>query len=188
MNIRTVSFDQLNKAELAAWSAIQRAQPELSSPYFRPEFTQAVAAVRNDVEVAVLKEGACPVGFLPFQRSRWNIGRPVGGNLSDFHGLIAPAQFSGDPLELLRGCRLSAWHFDHLLSEQRFFSPFICREADSPYIDLSDGMNAYIARRKNGLHILKQYGQKMRKLEREIGPLRFEPHVADRAIVATLLA
>src|SRR5204863_8985923 len=75
-----------------------------------------------------------------------------------------------------------------LLSEQRLFAPFICREADSPYVDLSEGMDAYIARRENGRRFMSRYGQIGRKLAREIGPLRFEPHVTDPAIVSTLLA
>ena len=186
MNIHTSTFERLTKDEINAWSEIQRAEASLASPYFRPEFTQAVAAVRNDVEVAVLKDGTHPIGFLPFQRSRRNVGHPVGGILSDFHGLIAPSNVGGDPLELLRSCKLNAWHFDHLISEQRFFSPFVCCEADSPFVDLSDGIDAYLARRTHGAHIMSEYGQKLRKLAREVGPIRFEVHVADPAILSTL--
>jgi CelD/BcsL family acetyltransferase involved in cellulose biosynthesis len=188
VNIHTSSFEHLTKDEINTWSKIQRAEPLLASPYFRSEFTEAVAAVRNDVEVAVLKDRGRPIGFLPFQRSRRNVGHPVGGILSDFQGLIAPPNTCSDPLELLRACKLSAWHFDHLLLEQRFFSSFVCREADSPFVDLSDGLDAYLARRKHGAHILSEYGQKSRKLAREIGPIRFEAHVADPAILSTLLA
>ena len=61
---------------------------------FGPEFTQAVAAVRGDVEVGVLEERGEPVGFFPFQRSRRNVARPVGGKMSDFQGLIAPQRRS----------------------------------------------------------------------------------------------
>lgn len=186
MKIHTATFECLTKNEIDAWSEIQRAEPLLASPYFRPEFTQAVAAVRNDVEVAVLKDGTHPIGFLPFQRSRPNVGHPVGGSLSDFHGLIAPSNVSCDPLELLRSCKLNVWHFDHLLSEQRFFSPFVCCEADSPFVDLSNGIDAYLARRKHGAHVVSEFGQKSRKLAREIGPIRFEAHVADPAILSTL--
>ena len=41
--------------------------PQLDNPFFRPEFTQAVAAVRDDVEVAVLEIQQQPVGFFPYQ-------------------------------------------------------------------------------------------------------------------------
>jgi CelD/BcsL family acetyltransferase involved in cellulose biosynthesis len=57
-------------AELAArWDELQRGNPTLSSPYFRPELTQVAAAVREDVEVAVLEQQGVPQAFLPFQRA-----------------------------------------------------------------------------------------------------------------------
>ena len=79
MNIRLIPAEQLTPEHVAAWADIQRAEAALDSPYFRPEFTQAVAAVRGDVEVGVLEEGGEPVGFFPFQRGRGNVARPVGG-------------------------------------------------------------------------------------------------------------
>jgi len=186
MNLRTLKFEQFTNDEIAVWSAIQRAEPALASPYFRPEFTQVVAAVRTDVEVAVLEDEGKPIGFLPFQRSWWNVGRPVGSFLSDFHGLIAPAGVKCDPLELLRGCRLTTWHFDNLVSKRASFAPFIWRGEDAPYADLTDGMEAYLARRDNGRRMMSEYGQKRRKLAREVGPIRYEYHVPDRALLSTL--
>jgi CelD/BcsL family acetyltransferase involved in cellulose biosynthesis len=172
MNIFTTKFEWLTQDEMDAWSEIQRAEPLLASPYFRPEFTQAVSAVRNDVEVAVLRDGKRPIGFLPFHRSWRNVGHPVGGPLSDFHGLIAAATVECDPVDLLRSCRLTAWHFDNLVSTTETFSPFIRNNADSPYIDLSDGMDAYLARRKNGGRIMAEYRKKLCKLTRDIGRIR----------------
>ena len=51
-------IELLRPSSLAAvhwqrWSQFQAAEPALDSPYFRPEFTQAVAKVRRDVEVAL---------------------------------------------------------------------------------------------------------------------------------------
>jgi CelD/BcsL family acetyltransferase involved in cellulose biosynthesis len=188
MRIHTSKFEKLAKEQLHAWSEIQRSEPHLSSPYFRPEFTRAVAAVRSDVEVGVLTEGTQAVGFFPFQRSGWNVAYPVGAKLSDFHGLIVSTKIDYDPRELLRSCGLRAWHFSNLLCEQRAFSPFVCREADSPYVDLSNGMDAYIAGRENGRRLMSKHGQSLRKLSREIGPVRLEPHIPDPAIVSMLLA
>jgi CelD/BcsL family acetyltransferase involved in cellulose biosynthesis len=187
MRIRTVTFKQLTTDEIAAWSHIQRTEPLLASPYFRPEFTESVAAVRNNVEVAVLEENGQRIGFFPYQRSRWNIARPVGTHLSDFHGLIARANVRCDPLDLLQACQLTAWHFDHLPANQACFAPFIWQAADSPYIDLAGGMGAYIAGRQNGHHLMSQFGQKSRKLAREVGPIRFEANISDRTIVYTLV-
>ncbi len=123
MNIRAVSIGQLTSDEIAAWSAIQCAEPELASPYFRPEFSQAGCSVRDNVEVAVLEESGHPIGFLPYQRSRWNGGGPVGGHLSDFQGLIASAAVRVDPIEVLRSGGLRAWRFDQLVSGRASFAP-----------------------------------------------------------------
>jgi CelD/BcsL family acetyltransferase involved in cellulose biosynthesis len=187
MKIRVEKFENLAEEEVAAWSEIQRFDAPLDSPYFRPEFTRAVAAVRSDVEVAVLEEKGQPAGFLPFQRSAWNTGRPVGGALSDFHGLVARSGTLCEPQSLLRACSLYTWQFDHLVAGQQWLAPFVWKEADSPYIDLSAGMDTYLAKRKNKRRFMARYGQKKRKLAREIGPVRYEFHQPDREILATCL-
>ncbi|MGD9722718.1 MAG: GNAT family N-acetyltransferase [Pirellulales bacterium] len=187
MNIRSVKFDRLTSEELATWSAIQLGNEVYSSPYFRPEFTQAVAAVRDDVEVAVLEESGRAVGFLPFQRTPWNGGRPIGGRLSDYHALIAGPDVLCEPVEIVRACRLSSWHFDHLVAAHPSFTRYAWSFAESPYIDVSDGFEAYMRQRGNTRGVMSEYGQKKRKLEREIGPVRYERHVADRAVLATLI-
>ena len=186
MNVRSVTFDQLTSDEIVAWSDIQCAEPLLASPYFRPEFTQCAAQVRNDIEIAVLEDAGRPVGFLPFQRTKRNIGRPVAELVSDFQGVIAPANVTYDPLELLRGCGLAAFYFDHLLPQQSAFAPYIWRYADSPIIDLTDGMEAYVARANK--HLISEYGQKLRELVRDVGPVRYVHHDPNPNIVATLLA
>ena len=112
MKVSVVSAVQLSEPLLLAWLDIQGADPELDSPYFCPEFTQAVAAVRDDVEVAVLEEHGEIVGFFPYQRSRGGVGRPVGGRLSDFQGVVIRPGVGWNPVQLLKGCRLKAWHFD----------------------------------------------------------------------------
>lgn len=183
MNIRPVTFDRLTSSEIAAWSDIQRSNPMLASPYFRPEFVQAVAAVRRNVEVAVLEQGGRPVGFFPYERTLCNGGRPVAGRLSDFQAVIAPADLAWDPRELLRSCRLWTWHFDHLLAAQSSFAPHMLGQDESPFIVLGDENSPSAESR---LKLAMGLGQKRRKIEREVGPMRFVPHVADRSILAKL--
>jgi CelD/BcsL family acetyltransferase involved in cellulose biosynthesis len=189
-----VRVQRLQDAALApelfrAWSEIQRATPALASPYFRPEFTEAVAAVRGDVEVAVLEEGGTPVGFLPFQRARWNVGFPAGVKVSDFHGVIAGPGVEWNAEELIRGCGLATWQFDHLLAEQKPFVAHHYRPEGSPYLDLSRGFEAWRSeRRRAGSRLVDQVLRKMRKLEREVGTPRFEWHTDSPAVFERLLA
>ncbi len=173
----------------AQWSAIQRADRRLESPFFCPEFTQAVAAIRNDVEVAVIEDRGSVVGLFPFQRARGKIGRPVGGPLSDLHGLIMHPEWRVNASELLRGSHLSAWHFDHLPVAQTTFSDCQWMRRASPYIDTSGGFEAYRAERQRvGSHVLSRSMQKLRKLEREVGPVRIEIDVHDESVLQTALA
>lgn len=188
MNIRTVKYAELTEEEITAWSQIQRRDPRLSSAQYRPEYTDAVAAVREDVEVGVLEDNDRPVGFFPFQRTRWNTGRPVGGIMSDFQGLIAPARVNCDPIQLQRCCGLRAWHFDHVPINQEWIAQFAWRKFDSPYIDLTNGFDGYLARKANGRRLMAEYGQKVRKLSREVGPVRFESHIRDKRVFTKLLA
>ncbi len=188
MNIRCIPADQLTAEHLAAWAAIVRADAALASPYFRPEFTQAVAAVRSDVEIGLLEEGGEPVGFFPFQRARRNVARPVGGKMSDFQGVIARPHVAWHPRQLLEGCRLSAWHFDHVVASQAPFRPYYWNVAPSPYLDLSRGWEGYQSEQL-ACHreSFKRAIRKLRYAEREAGPLRVEIHSSNPAVLQTLL-
>ncbi len=121
----------------------RRRTPQLASPYFRPEFTQAVAAARSTPNVAVMASAGEPVGFLPFGRTKWNTGIPVGSRLSDFHGVIAPVNVACDPLELVRCSGLSSWRFDHLVATHTAFKRHAWQMAESPYVDLAQGYDVY---------------------------------------------
>lgn len=173
VNYRTVRGAELTSADVAAWRAIQSARAEFASPYFCAEFTLAVAAERRDVFVVILTEGGRAVGFFPFQRGAMGQGRPVGGPLSDFHGVIAEPGAAWEPESLLRAAGLSSWEFDHLILSQDRLSPFRTGEAPSPIMDLTGGYEAYMAgRRAEGTkQILKAEGL-ARKLEREVGAMR----------------
>src|SRR5262245_27366621 len=112
--IRVAKINELSSADWAAWTEIQESAGVYESPYFRPEFAQAVATVRDDAEVAVLASEGETVGFFPFQRGTLNLGKPIGGKLSDYHGPLVREGAQFDPLAMVRACRLAAWDFDHL--------------------------------------------------------------------------
>ena len=175
MNIRVITADRLTPEHVAVWSDIQQADAALDSPYFRPEFTQAVASVRGDVEVGLLEEGGELVGFFPFQRGRKNVALPIGGMMSDFQGVIVRKGVAWDARRLLDGCGISAWHFDHLIAAQEPFRPYHWNVSPSPYIDLSQGWVGYQAgQRVLHKHSSKRWQQKSRHAARDVGPLRLE--------------
>ena len=101
----------------------------------------------------------------------------MGGALSDFHGVIADARAVWDAGDLVRRCGLSTWDFDHLVASQQAFVPYHQKLAESPYLDLSAGFEAYaLARRESGSEQIKKTGNLRRRLEREVGALRFQAH------------
>lgn len=158
----------------AAWSTIQQADPRLESPFFRPEFTQLVEATRGNVEVAVISRRSVPVGFFPFQRNGEVRGCPVGERLNDFQGPILARGVDFSPYALLDACRLSRWNYDHLLAHFATEDAGCCSCVESPYLDLSTGYDAYATQvAKQGSSILKKSRQYSRKVEREIGPIRW---------------
>lgn len=161
------------------WAQWQAGDPALASPYFHPAFTDAVAAVRNDVFVAVLDDGAA---FFPFQRGAMRVGLPAGGLISDYHGLIARPGFACDPLELVRRCGLRAWDFDHLPAAQRSFAPWHVRQVTSPVLDLAGSGLVGSA------HWRDQARRKRRKLEREFVAIECEMHSADPEMLAQVMA
>lgn len=188
MKITIVPARALAPEHAAQWSRVQEADPALESPFLRPEFTQAVAAVRDDVHVAILEEKGDRVGFFPFQRSRFGAGRPVGDWLNDLQGVVARDAIAWDAVELIRACGLVEWEFPRLLASQAAFAPFHLRRHASAYMDLSRGYEAYAAeRRQAGTRILAKIDAHKRKLEREIGPLRFEPCSPDAQALAALM-
>ena len=188
-SIELTTLDKLSANEWQVWREIQATNAAFASPYFRPEFAEAVAAVRGDVEVGVRQRGGEGVGFFPFQRGKLNLGKPLGGKLSDYHGPLVREGVTFDPRELLRACRLAAWDFDHLVGLTAPFEPYVALRAGSPQLDLSQGYAAYAQGRKEaGSDTVARSGQKLRKLIREIGPLEFQADADDEPAFEQLIA
>ena len=172
----------------AAWSELQLADSALASPFFRPEYTALVASVRPDVFVAVLEDDGGIVGFFPFQRDGLRVGWPVGGTMSDYQAVVARPGAAWDAVELVRRCDLIAWEFNHLLAEQQPFAEFHRSTTDSPFMDLAAGFDAYaLARRAAGSKQIKEVAYLTRRIQREVGPLRFEFQSSDPTVLTTLL-
>ena len=172
---------QLVRGELAdAWNSIQRSNSKLDSPYFDLEFTQAVARVRDDVEVAVFSDEDQVVALLPFQRASDHHAVPVGGRLNDSHGILFHPRYEHQSSarelveRMMKAADLDSFAFHSLSQLDPSLKRFEFIEQGSHYMDLSDGWDTYYQwARKNSVAIKRQK-QKTRKMGREIGPVRFE--------------
>lgn len=174
MKIRVVSAADLTAEQLDAWARLQQSDRKLANPFFRPEFTQLVAAHRQGVEVVVWERSGEPVGFLPFERSG-KVGRPVGSYINQFEGAIARDDVAWSPQDMLRAAGLREWRFSHLLSAQAPFANYQYVINDSPYFDLSQGFEHYHkGRGKSAAKFISHIFQKDRKAGRDLGEVRLE--------------
>lgn len=178
MRVVVSPASQLPDRLATRWAEIQESNPDLASPFFRPEFTQAVARVREDVFVAVIDDGDA---FLPFQRSSFGLGRPVGGTMSDYHGLIAPPGYGCDIVQVLRACRLQRWIFDHVPAGQAVFGPWKTVSTSSPILDISDSTPVG----STALH--SDHRRKWRRLEDSHGAIEIDLDVRDPALLETCM-
>ena len=182
-----ISPRELTSDEKDAWHKVLQQNSHFDSPFFHPDFTMAVAAVRTDTEIAVLEKGNKAVGFFTFQRDWAGIGRPIGRPFSDLQAVVTEdSTWSAEGL--VRDCKLKAWDFDSLLTWQRNFAPYFTTTRPYFQIDVSGGYEAYQARRHAmGSHHIKALNRTLRRMERDLGPVRFEPKSRDKDVLKTLL-
>jgi CelD/BcsL family acetyltransferase involved in cellulose biosynthesis len=168
---------------------MQRRDEALRNPFLSPEFAAAVGRFRPGARVAVLTEGPTVTGFFPFEKRRLGVGVPIGAGLTDCQGLVHAQGFEWDARDLLRGCGISAFHFDHLVCEQRPFGPWVAATAPSPVIELADGFAAYQAKLMvKSPQFAKDLARRGRRLTREAGPISHGVDSRDPAALRCLLA
>lgn len=179
---------QLTFEQLSAWKEIVANNTSLQSPFYQPEYTQAVGRVREDVRVAVIEENDTPVAFFPYQRGNSGLGLPVGGKLNDFQGIIGRIPESLSVQSLLKECGLISWAFDHLPDTQSDLISSRSAVSASPYIDFSYGWQAYQEDRAQAhSSIIRETKRKQRKLARDAGDIRFVFHSEDDQVFQQLL-
>jgi CelD/BcsL family acetyltransferase involved in cellulose biosynthesis len=188
MRITVIKGAELSSEDVDRWRSFQLADPSLASPYFCPEFTQAVAAVRNDVFVGRLEEEGEVVGYFPYQRRLFGFGSPVGGSLCDYHGVIARRGATWIVAELMRACRLVSWDFHALVASQEPFAAHHAEQGDSHFLDVQDGLEGYYKRLKEaGSSQRLKLGTTRRKLEREFRNVEFIANLDQEAALDLLL-
>jgi CelD/BcsL family acetyltransferase involved in cellulose biosynthesis len=94
-----------------------------------------------------------------------------------------------DPQELLRACGLGVWEFNHLVEGQTHFESYAITHIASPIMDLSDGFQPFMATlRQQSNTTIRNIYRKQRKLEREVGTVRFVYDCHDHAALRTVMA
>ncbi|WP_221350791.1 GNAT family N-acetyltransferase [Streptomyces beigongshangae] len=171
-----------------AWHRAADESPDYANPFLSPEFAAGVGRYRGGARVAVLHEGAEAVGFFPYERNSFGVGRAIGLGLSDCQALVHRPGVTWDTGQLLRACGLSVFEFDHLVQEQRQFSRFVTGTFASPVVDLEPGGGSY-AEWLRGAYpgLAKTTLKKERRLGRNLGEMRFVFDERDPAMLHRLM-
>jgi CelD/BcsL family acetyltransferase involved in cellulose biosynthesis len=187
-SVNAVRVSRLDSEVESFWHRMHDCDPQFDSPYFHPEFTRAVAAVRTDVEVAVTRDSdERVVGVFPYQRSMKFHADPIGGRLNDFHGIIADRDQFFDLRSLFNSLNLRTCSFHALAVWRGEFDPYMFRAIGSHFIDLSSGSPGYEQWSRQHSTTVRRQPQKTRALCRDIGPLEFEFESNDHQLLEQLI-
>jgi CelD/BcsL family acetyltransferase involved in cellulose biosynthesis len=176
---RIIAAHRLPAAERKLWERLCLEASGHRTPFLSPAFTECVAAVRPYVYVAVIEEHGTPAAFFPFQyrtamHRMLRIAEPVGGDMSDYSGLVAREGFQIASRELIRLCRLAYILIVHLEESQLAYGLQAARSERGHLIRMEEGGEAFWdnARRRD-----KKFVAELQRRERQLiaqyGPLRF---------------
>lgn len=191
MKIEVSAPSALSAEDIARWSALQGLDPAWDSPFLAPGWALAVERSgprAGAVRVAVLREDERAVGFFP-ARVAGALAMPAGAPMNDYQALVAEPGIGADPRRLVRALGVDRLDFSHMLADQAAFAPYMRGRAVSYAIDMPDGYAAYAqARREAGSGVIKDIDKRRRKIEREVGPVRFTAHDGCAEALDQLLA
>ena len=183
MRAEVIRPQELGPAQIERWRSIINNQTGYHSPFYAPEFSQAVAEARDDAFVAVLESAGKTVGFFPFHRLHRGVAKPIGGPISDYHGPILAMGLDLDPAWLLKVCGLASYDFNHLPTAIDGFSSNAYASSQSPIINLEGGYDGYVSQASKSVKkVLSNTNRLRRKMEREIGPVSFEFQEASNTV------
>lgn len=160
-----VRVDQLDPRQRQYWRGFLRDNRALGSPYFTLEFAELMSRARPDTRVLAITRNGTPVGFLPLHLSRTGIIRPLGGPLSDHHGLV-----TDDPWlnlkDVISAARLGVFLFDGAIASQLGFAAHAHAMQPSWVVNMADGFDAYWEeRRQSEAKAMRNIRSRDRKLQ-----------------------
>jgi CelD/BcsL family acetyltransferase involved in cellulose biosynthesis len=101
MRCQVIDATNLEPSLRAAWLGLRTGNRVLASPYFAPEFYEAVASVTRTGRLLIVEDDQGIAGMMPLQRRTAGLYGPIGGPLNDIHGLMLLPGAELDPADLL---------------------------------------------------------------------------------------
>lgn len=176
MQIDVIAPSALSAADIARWSALQTGRCEWDSPFLSPGWALACERFQprdGEVRVCVLREDGRAAGFLSV-RVAGAVAMPAGAPMNDYQALVAEPGLMIDPRRLVDALGVDRLDFAQMLTDQVAFAPHMRGTALSYVIETPEGYAAYAeGRRAAGSGIIKDIDKRRRKVEREVGDVRF---------------
>jgi CelD/BcsL family acetyltransferase involved in cellulose biosynthesis len=181
MRVDIITPRELDAAHRARWHGLRHraSLPHLKNPFYTPEFAQLVGEVQAAARIGVIEIDNRVAGYFAFEQSALGWGRPLCARMSDHHGPVLDERVSIDAARLIRCCGLLGWHFDHLPADQSGFSRFELTRSTGWLMKLDGDFAAYRAQMDQRTGLLRRIEASMRRLERALGPLRFDAQSTD---------
>ncbi len=154
------------------WNRFRELHSDFQTPYYDLAFLNSVVAIRDDVEIAVIRRDESIIAFLPFQRVNARTAEPIGGRLNDYHGFLKHPSEVLDIRKILRDCQLDRFNFHSGIGQELeaySFQKLVC-----PYVDLEGNVEQYFCEHRKRSSHLKKQAQKTRAIQRDVGSLNFE--------------
>ncbi len=177
LELEVLRPSELSAERVARWSELQAADIVLDSPFLSPQWARAVERAQgkgaHDFRVVVARQDGRDVAFLPLRAGAMT-ALPVGAPMCDYQGVIAQAGVEVDARAMVRAAGVQRYDFSCMLESQAAFASYARGRDLIHVVDVKNGYEAYAAERKEaGSGALKDCDKKRRKIEREVGEVRF---------------
>ncbi len=187
--VEPVPVTDLTSSQICTWRTLIESDPRFSSPFFSPGYSRLVGRCVENVIAGLMILNGQIVGVFPYELEEPGQARPVGSVFCDYQGVIVRPDIRWRAEDLMIGCALEVWRFNHLVAWQPEWIDYHRTTDVSWLIDLAMGFDAYTASlRKAKRKQLIEAGRKRRMAEREVGPVSFIPQLVDHDLLDTLLA
>lgn len=168
-------IDALSSEQRAAWSRLQQSQLHLNQPFLSLEFAEAANEFRGAVEVLTASQTGQTVALLPFHRQGKNRAVPIAPGMNEYQAILREDSTEVDLPSWLSAASLKEFCFDHMRANERPFGVAAHKTGPCPVADLSCGFEAYCSKlQQRGSRTMRETSRKRRKLEREVGEVRFQ--------------
>ncbi|MGY6662436.1 MAG: GNAT family N-acetyltransferase [Glycocaulis sp.] len=118
LRCETIKADALSRQDRQAWARMAQATG-LASPLLHPEFAEAVATTRNDVEIALFRDANGLAAVFAYHRRPGGFARPIGSAFSDIHAILRRADVCARDEDLLALAGLSRARFAALFTPDK---------------------------------------------------------------------